>query len=50
MKSAQLQIHEQMFGEKGGRLSSAIQPSIGDFAVTPRPQGLRDAKPQARAL
>lgn len=39
MKSAQLRIHEQVFGEEGGRLSSAIQPSIGEIAVTPRPRG-----------
>lgn len=49
MKSAQLRIHEQVFGEEGGRLSSAIQPSIGEIAVTPRPQGLRE-KPQVKAL
>lgn len=39
MKSPQLRIHEQVFGEEGGRLSSAIQPSIGEIAVTPRLPG-----------
>jgi len=38
MKSPQLKIHEQVFGGESGRLSSAIQSSIGDFAVTPRPR------------
>lgn len=39
MKAPQLKIHEQVFEGESGRLSSAIQPSIGDFAVTPRSRG-----------